>query len=199
MPLFNPTLIFLPGMISGQRYGPDHTIGGSFSTSALSANTIYATPFMPVHASRVPGLPVAFDRIAHRFTAASAAGKKGRMGVYATLATGYPGALISGSDSGEFAEDTGAGFDVDQTVSFTLISGQLYWLAVVGDGAPTATAIASDGTRTGTASAAVNDSTPRSSYSGASVYTAGVSTMPDPCPAMTGGSSVQVRILLRVV
>lgn len=196
MPTYRASpLITRPGMVSAVRYDSSAILGGGKTTIALVANVLYLVPFIPVHASRVRGLAMTTDRISLRVTAASAAGKKGRMGIYLPSSTGLAGALVSGSDSGEFAEDTAAPFDLDQTITAVLISGNLYLLGIVGDGAPTVASYSNTGSPTGLA--AINDNSQRAAYSASSAYTAGVSTMPNPAPTVAGGVAVMPAIQIR--
>jgi hypothetical protein len=108
------------------RYYNGQVAGTSVSAVALTADTLYAIPFL-VNKTNT------FDRISIDVTAAAAAGKKARLGIYqSNTATQLPGTLLL--DAGEVAVDAIA--TVEITISQALSAG-LYYLAVVSDGTPT--------------------------------------------------------------
>lgn len=116
-----------PGYISGRYYPAGSTNGGTFT---LTANTLYAIPFVPL-------AKVTFTKLSVNVTTGVAA-TNGRIGVYAnTAGTLAPGALIAGSDSGSFSTAT-TGLKEITGLSIALNPG-FYWFAVMSSGAPTLT------------------------------------------------------------
>jgi len=112
--------------ISGRYYGHRNFYGGTPTTAAVGANTLYAQLF---------AVPVAMtaDRIAINVTGAGAAATGVRLGVYSALANGQPDALLV--DSGALLVDTTG--TKTATISQVFVPGVQYWLALVSDGTPT--------------------------------------------------------------
>lgn len=132
-----PTILTGPGNLRGpvwsrqagvspvaQWYG---ALMVSSSSTAITNDSLYATPYYS-------GRGGVIDRIGISITAAAAAGKKIRLGIYEPLSdpSDYPGNLVL--DSGELAAD-GIAF-VSSVVSVSLQPGVNYWLVASSDGAP---------------------------------------------------------------
>lgn len=116
---------------SGRYYGHQFSFGGTGTTLALAADTLYGVPFVLDETNTV-------DRIALNITGAAAAGKLLRIGLYSSIpGTYFPDALIV--DSGALAAD-GTGIKI-ATISQSLVANTLYFLAAVTDGTPTVTAM----------------------------------------------------------
>lgn len=98
-------------------------ITGGTATLALTANTLYALPFLVTKRSR-------WDKMNIRVTTASS-GTKVRLGIYTNEGV-YPKSLVV--DAGEL--DTGSTGSKELVIDVTLDPG-LYWLALLSSGAPT--------------------------------------------------------------
>lgn len=94
------------------------------TTKIMTADTIYAYPFLVARAMTI-------DRLAVEVTT-GASGKIIRLGIYANGTNLYPGALVK--DAGTVSATTAA--VVAATISQALTKG-LYWLVLVSDGTPT--------------------------------------------------------------
>jgi hypothetical protein len=107
---------------SPERWYPaTGAIGYSFSTSTVTANQLYAVPFVAPRGGTL-------DRVGFSLIGTSA-GAKARCGIYdSTSSTNlYPNNLIV--DSGEFDCSAGGGAGVKSTtISQALTAGKLYWL-----------------------------------------------------------------------
>ena len=102
--------------------------GGNF---APALNQLIAMPFLP-------GLGGTFSGLAFGQAVAGGGGSVTRLGVYVgNPITGYPGALVPGSDTGSVATDAANGTKIT-AVTFALSSGLLYYLTMLcGVAAPT--------------------------------------------------------------
>lgn len=98
-------------------------LGTTAAANALTANKLYAVPFVVARA-------MTFDRIAVQVTTL-AAGSSIRLGIYNDGTNLYPGALLL--DAGEVSAATTGVKAI--TINQALTKG-LYWLALVSDGAP---------------------------------------------------------------
>lgn len=111
--------------ITQRYYGPLSTYGGTAQALAVSANTLYAAPFyLPATA--------AMDQLAVNVTIAGAGGGLLRIGLYGATAAGLPGDLLDAS--GALAADAPGAKTF--TIARTLVAGQLYYVAIVSDVAP---------------------------------------------------------------
>jgi hypothetical protein len=127
-----PVSIFPPlkACIPGRFYGAFDN-ATALTTLAISSNVLYAAPFfVPVR--------MKFDQIAINVTTAGASGTKARMGIYRDTGSGYPGALVPGTDVAEVAVDATG---VKANSISVLLSPGLYWLALCSSGAPTVVAV----------------------------------------------------------
>lgn len=97
------------------------------TTVAVVANTLICYPLIIDKA-------VTFTNIKIEVTT-NVASTKVRCGIYADNGSCYPGALVAGSDTGEF-DTASIGVKTSPDVSITLTPG-LYWLALNANGAPT--------------------------------------------------------------
>jgi len=140
----------------------------SLSQVTMTANTLYAVPFLAARNMTV-------DRIAVNIITPDA-GKKARMGIYKDGVNLYPGSLLL--DAGEV--DVGSGGVKAITINRSLTRG-LYWLAIVSDGTPTVRAATNASTILGMNATHANTQT---GWSVAHNYAA----LPDPFTA--GGSLV---------
>ena len=116
---------WLTEIFSYRQPGYYYTMGvlGGTATLALTANTLYALPFLVTKRSR-------WDKMNIRVTTASS-GTKVRLGIYTNEGV-YPKDLIV--DAGEL--DTGSTGSKEAVIDVTLDPG-LYWLALLSSGAPT--------------------------------------------------------------
>ena len=114
-----------PRYMRTQRYYCGNVNATSFVAFAITANRLYAYPFLVSTDSED------FDRIAFNVTAFVAL-SHGRCGIYADDGTLYPGDLIL--DGGE--QDTDANGVKETVIAETLTQG-LYWLAFLSSGAIT--------------------------------------------------------------
>jgi hypothetical protein len=126
IPIFLPSRACVPGRFYGAF---DNAT--AFTTLAISANVLYASPFF------VP-MRMRFDRIAINVTGAGASGTKARMGIYRDTGSGYPGSLVQNTDVAEVAVDTTG---VKANVISAALSPGLYWLALCSSGGPTVVAV----------------------------------------------------------
>lgn len=94
------------------------TTGTALTTGALTANRLYATPFICPTA-------ITIDRIGLNVTTLLAG--KARVGIYTDSAM-YPSGLVSGTDAAEL--DTGTAGVKSNTISVGLSANTLYWLAI---------------------------------------------------------------------
>lgn len=99
------------------------------TTGAPTANVLRAMPFI------APARGGVLDRLGYNITG-SVAGNT-RVGLYQSLddATIYPGALLF--DSGSIANSAAVKTATLTAAQGTLFPGRLYWIAIVGDAAPT--------------------------------------------------------------
>lgn len=182
----------IPGMpwIAGIRYEGTAFFGGSPTTQAIAANTLYAFPIIPVALSRSYGASIAVDRIGIEVTTA-ASGKVARLGLHAMGANGKPGALLV--DAGEVSVASIAG--VEAVIDELLQCGVPVFRTLISDGTPTLRAEAGVGVKAGKSAAA--DGNLRFSWSSSLAYTAGVTTLPDPFPSSPTQQTIVSSIFLR--
>lgn len=186
-----PRLLTAMPWVSGIRYDGTAFFGGTLTTQAIVANTLYAVPCVAIHPSLAFGAPISLDRIGIEVTTAGAAGKKARLGLARMGSDGKPGVLIV--DGGEVAVDAIAG--VEATIAATVLCGVPFFRLLVSDGTPTLRAESSVGARSGLN--AITDSSIRYGWSSALTYTAGVTTLPDPFPSSPTQSGIVSRVFLR--
>lgn len=177
--------------VSGVRYDGTSFFGGSISTSAISANMLYAYPMLAIHQSGRYGVPITLDRIGIDVTTPATAGKVARLGLARMGIDGLPGEIIV--DAGEVAVDADAA--VEATISAVVYSGVPFWRLLVSDGTPTLRSETTIGGRVGMNAA--RDTSPRPSYQSALTYTAGVTTLPDPFPSSPTQSGNAIRVFVR--
>ncbi len=164
----------------GNYYHSQYCVGYTGSGVALTADKIYAVPFLVAR-------PVSWDRIALRVQAAGAGGTKIRMGLYNDNGSLYPGSPYD--DAGTVDVDTTGVKEI--TIAYSLPRG-LYWLVFISDGTPSIYAI-------GTTSIIdilgfSNPSGGRVGYEKAATY----GTLPDPFPASATASYYAWLIGMRV-
>jgi len=109
---------------TSQRYYTGIINGLALTTLAMTANRLYAIPFLCSE-------PLKIDQIAINVTTLAAG--SARLGVYADDRLIRPGRLVL--DAGEV--DTGATGVKTLSVTLDLLRKQLYWLAIVANAAPT--------------------------------------------------------------
>jgi len=108
---------------TGEYILPLHFAFDGISATGISANTLYAVPFLAARDMTV-------DRIAF-FTMAGQSGKYARLGIYKNGSNLYPGELLL--DAGEVTLNAAEAKAI--TIDQALTKG-LYWLALVADADP---------------------------------------------------------------
>lgn len=141
----------------------------SISQATMTANTIYAVPFLAARDMTV-------DRIAINVITADT-GNSARMGIYRDGNNLYPGELLL--DAGEVSVGTTGVKAI--TIDQSLMKG-LYWLAIVSDGTPNVRVLTNAVTILGMNSTHANHQT---GWSAAFTYAA----LPDP---FTAGGSLEL-------
>lgn len=96
---------------------------------ALTANTLYTTPFFGLKAATITKIGL--------YIATGDSGKKARLGIYEGDDDVYPGDLVS--DCGEI--DVNSGGLKEITGLNIAIAGKLYWFVIISDGSPQITRI----------------------------------------------------------
>jgi hypothetical protein len=119
-----PQEVKISGSSRDRRFLAGLAANGTLSTGAPSANNLRALPF-------ATGKVITLDRIGINVTTLSAGNV--RLGIYADDGNGYPGSLVL--DAG--AQSTGTTGVKELTISQALAANTLYWLAILGDAAPT--------------------------------------------------------------
>jgi len=104
-------------------------ISGTVSTGyQLNTNWMYAVPIMPNQDCTVDGLGLAIS-------GAAASGKKAKMGLYLPLSNGKPGALVAQAAAEVATDTTGVVYGAFSS-NVNLTGGQMYYVALQGDGQP---------------------------------------------------------------
>ena len=119
-----PWELMITGGTRDRRYLAGLCANGTLATGAPSANNLRALPFGT-------GKIVTADRIGIIVTTGAAGNV--RIGIYQDDGNGYPGSLLL--DAGA-QSTTGTGVK-EVTISQALAANTLYWLAILGDAAPT--------------------------------------------------------------
>jgi hypothetical protein len=125
----NPDVFRVTGSTRNRRYLGGHPASPALTTAAPTANVLRAVPIWT-------GNKITLDRIGINVTTLTAGNQ--RLGIYNDNANGYPGTLVA--DLGTV--DTGTTGVKEITISQILNANTLYWLALVGNAAPTIRAIA---------------------------------------------------------
>lgn len=114
------------GSSADRRYlGGMPRVNAALSTGAPTANVLRAVPF-------ITGPKVTLDRIGINVTSAVSGNQ--RLGIY-TDNNGYPGDLVA--DLGVVTTGTTGVKEITISPAQSLAANTLYWLAIVGDAAPT--------------------------------------------------------------
>lgn len=117
-----------PGMVAGRYHTGRLSNFGSGATLVMIANTLYAHPFFI-------GCKQTWTKCGIRVTAAAAAGKLARIGLYGVTSEGLPGALIA--DFGTLLVDATGNIEITG-LSQTIEIG-FYYLCIVSNDTPTIT------------------------------------------------------------
>jgi hypothetical protein len=117
---------------TGRYYGSSRTGSANSGTAALTADTLYFTPFY-THGR------VVLDRLGVNITAGIASADI-RLGIYSSDSDGMPNELLI--ETGALDADSPGG--IEDTISLTLEANRQYWFALVASDAVTAATVAAD-------------------------------------------------------